>query len=186
MALAFEPNSTTFTTETKLSLQGGTVTVDTSNGTAIGVISQTKEDGSEDFILVKDKVVNIGVAFEVVTVDDYISDNNEIYTVSINSGSYTHPTTPIYENVTINNEAVTTTIKDNSNPVDNTTPHNPNDPTNHNQESDKEIVLIKLFAADENGNVIKDGNGNYLLANEAISSNSTYGSLALAGLNTST
>ncbi|MCT7504593.1 Ig-like domain-containing protein [Aliarcobacter cryaerophilus] len=167
MALAFEPNSTTFTTETKLSLQGGTVTVDTSNGTAVGVTTQTKEDGSEDFILVKDKVVNIGVAFEVVTVDDYISDNNEIYTVSINSGSYTHPTTPIYENVTINNEAVSTTIKDNSNPVDNTTPHNPNDPTNHNQESDKEIVLIKLFAADENGNVIKDGNGNYLLANEA-------------------
>ncbi|MGE4462236.1 MAG: Calx-beta domain-containing protein, partial [Arcobacter sp.] len=167
MALAFEPNSTTFTTETKLSLQGGTVTVDTANGTAIGVITQTKEDGSEDFILVKDKVVSIGVAFEVVTVDDYISDNNEIYTVSINSGSYTHPTTPIYENVNINTQAVTTTIKDNSNPINDTTPHNPNDPTNHNQESDKEIVLIKLFAADENGNVIKDGNGNYLLANEA-------------------
>jgi len=167
MALAFEPNSTTFTTETKLSLQGGTVTVDTANGTAVGVTTQTKEDGTEDFILVKDKVVNIGVAFEVVTVDDYISDNNETYTVSINSGSYIHPTTPIYENVNINTQAVTTTIKDNSNPSNNTTPHNPNDPSNHNQENDKEIVIIKLFAADKSGNVMKDASGNYLLANEA-------------------
>ena len=167
MALAFEPNTTTFTIETKLSLQGGTVTVDTANGTALGVTTQTKEDGTEDYILVNDKVVTLGVAFEVVTLDDYISDNNETYTVSINSGSYTHPTTPLYENVNINTQAVTTTIKDNSNPINDSTPHDPNDTTNHNQESDKEIVLIKLFAADENGNVLKDGNGNYLLANEA-------------------
>lgn len=104
--------------------------------------------------------------FTVESIDDYLVDNGEKYNVAI-----TKVDTNEFENVVIgdkngNNKYVTTEILDNSNPND-STPYNPNNPTNHNQESDKEIILIKLFAADKDGNVIKDVSGNYLLANEA-------------------
>ncbi|RBQ28730.1 Calx-beta domain-containing protein [Aliarcobacter vitoriensis] len=163
MVLAFEPNTTEFTTQTVLSpsLQSGTVTIKTADDTAL--TTGTKDDAKLDYESTQ-KTVTLGQVFEVKTLDDYISDNGEKYKVSIIDSSYTHPSTPIYENVKIDPNPVITTIYDNSNP-NNGTPHNPNDPTNHNQESDKDIVLIKLFAADKDGNVIKDTNGNYVLAN---------------------
>ncbi|MCT7908986.1 hypothetical protein N5915_05390 [Arcobacter lacus] len=163
MVLAFEPNTTEFTTQTVLSplFQAGTVTIKTADDTAL--TTGTKDDAKLDYESTQ-KTVTLGQVFEVKTLDDYISDNDEKYKVSIIDSSYIHPRTPIYENVKTDPNPVITTIYDNSNP-NNGIPHNPNDLTNHNQESDKEIVLIKLFAADKYGNVIKDGNGNYVLAN---------------------
>ncbi len=163
MVLAFEPNTTEFTTQTVLSplLQAGTVTIKTADDTAL--TTGTKDNAKLDYESTQ-KTVTLGQVFEVKTLDDYISDNDEKYKVSIIDSSYIHPRTPIYENVKTDPNPVITTIYDNSNP-NNGISHNPNDLTNHNQESDKEIVLIKLFAADKYGNVIKDGNGNYVLAN---------------------
>lgn len=103
---------------------------------------------------------------DVDTIDDYIADNGENYNVAIKNVD-----TNEFENVVIgdkdgNNKDVTTTILDNSNSTDQNTPHDPNNLQNHTQEADKEIVSIKLFAADKDGNVLKDGSGNYLQANE--------------------
>ncbi|MCT7433311.1 cadherin-like domain-containing protein [Aliarcobacter cryaerophilus] len=172
MVLAFEPNTTEFTTDTVLAnnLQGGTVTIKTADGTA--VTTGFEDFATKDYEAQTNKTVTLGQSFEVKTLDDYIADNNENYTVLINDKSYAHPATPIYENVVTDKDPVTTTILDNSNPKDSSTPHNPNtpnDPTNpHNTETNgKDIVVIKLFAADKDGNVLKDIDGNYLLANKA-------------------
>lgn len=166
MVIAFKPNTINFTSDTKLpdNLQGGTVTIKTTDDTAKGVTTQTKEDGTQDYKSEIAKTVIVGKVFEIETLDDYISDNGEKYKVSINENSYKHPITPIYENVKTDLNPVTTTILDNSNPK-NGTPHEPNEPNNHTQEPDKEIIFIKLFAADKDGNVLKDVNGNYLEAN---------------------
>ncbi|MGJ0320459.1 Calx-beta domain-containing protein [Aliarcobacter cryaerophilus] len=172
MVLAFEPNTTEFTTDTVLAnnLQGGTVTIKTADGTA--VTTGFEDFATKDYEAQTNKTVTLGQSFEVKTLDDYIADNNENYTVLINDKSYAHPATPIYENVVTDKDPVTTTILDNSNPKDSSTQHNPNtpnDPTNpHNTETNgKDIVVIKLFAADKDGNVLKDIDGNYLLANKA-------------------
>ena len=112
MILAFKPGTTDFTPADKVDVQGGTVTIKTADNTAIGVASATKNDGTQDYILETAKTVTVGTAFEIKTINDYISDNNETYKVSINDKSYTHPTTPLYENVTTNLDPVTTKIID--------------------------------------------------------------------------
>lgn len=111
------------------------------------------------------QIVTVGQKFGTETFDDYISDNNEKFTLAIQTNSYSG-SKGVVSTIEYDTTPVGTTILDNSNPVDENTPHNPNTTDNHNQESDKEIVFIKLFAADENGIVIKDGSGNYMQANE--------------------
>ncbi len=147
----------------------GTVKIVFGDITANGNQTQTLNDGTQDYNNTP-QTVTVGEKFNTSIFDDYISDNGEIYEVSIVDQSYIgskggfdiviHDTTP-----------VTTTIQDNSKPVDENTPHNPNDTTNHITEGDKEIVTIKLFAADSNGNVLKDGNGDYLSANSVLEGN---------------
>lgn len=147
----------------------GTVKIVFGDITANGNSTQTSNNGTQDYNNTP-QTVTVGQKFNTSVFDDYISDNGEVYQVSIVDQSYVgskggfdivkHDTTP-----------VTTTIQDNSKPVDENTPHNPNDTDEHTTEGDKEIVTIKLFAADANGNVLKDGNGDYLLANSALEGN---------------
>lgn len=81
--------------------------------------------------------------------DDYIADDGETFNVILSNPS---------TNATIADGVGVGTILD-----DTGTPSIPNDGVEPNHEN----VIIKLFAADENGNVITDGGGNYLQANSA-------------------
>ena len=120
---AFAPDSKEFNTDTKLPdiLQGGTVTVKTGDIGAIGVQSQTANDGSQDYISKTQSDIKVGeTIFTVKTIDDYKAETetNETFKVVIDTNSYKHPendvSKAIYENVTIDNTGVTTTIVDNS------------------------------------------------------------------------
>ena len=122
VVLAFEPNTTKFNDNTKLDIQSGTVEVETSNKTASGVNSQTKDDGTEDYIS-KKEIVELGKPISVKTLDDWKSDNNEQFEIKITDKTYQHPSTPVYENVVTDKNPVTTTIKDDTD----ITPNNPND-----------------------------------------------------------
>ena len=153
IALAFKPGTTVFNDTTKLATQNGTVDLTFTNGTA------TTNNYIPPAGLTN---ITLGTKITANALDDYIADNGEKFTVTISN--YTPVASSTYGATTINNLGVTTTITDNSKPVG-VTPHNPNDTPTHTTEGNKEIVMIKLFAADENGDVIKDGSGIYQLAN---------------------
>ncbi|MGJ0288569.1 hypothetical protein, partial [Aliarcobacter cryaerophilus] len=118
----FAPNSTTFNDTTKLAIQGGTVTVSTQDIGAKGIsVAQTKLDGTEDYTSKSIVDVTVGdTIFEVQTKDDYKAETeaNETFKVVIDANSYKHPNNndanALYENVTIDNSGVTTTIVDNN------------------------------------------------------------------------
>ena len=138
MAVAFAPTETTFNPTTQLTNQAGTVTVtsrDTNPQDAEGTSNtQTTKDGSEDYTI-STQTVTLGKAFSVDTLDDYMSDNGEKFEVAINTASYTAPTSgDVYENVSIDTNAVTTTITDNS--------------YNKQIEADEEIVYVKISQND--------------------------------------
>ena len=155
--MAFEPNTTKFNDNTKLDIQSGTVEVETSNKTASGVNSQTKDDGTEDYIS-KKEIVELGKPISVKTLDDWKSDNNEQFEIKITDKTYQHPSTPVYENVVTDKNPVTTTIKDDTD----ITPNNPND---NKIETNQEQVILKIVACDSTGNPIMDGN-KYTFVNE--------------------
>ena len=141
----------------------GTVDITFTDGTAIR--TGTSDEGKNDFTATN-QTVTLNTVFSAVANDDYIADNGETFNVQITDDTYSKASD--YENVIHDTTPVITTITDNSKPVDGNTPHDPNDTPNHTTENNKEIVTIKLFAADSNGNVIKDGTtGNYVLANTA-------------------
>ncbi|WP_198304790.1 Calx-beta domain-containing protein [Arcobacter vandammei] len=120
---AFAPNTTTFNDSTKVTVQGGTVTVSTENisGGAVGIsVSQNTLNGTQDYTSQSTVVVTVGTTvFEVQTLDDYKAETetNETFKVNIDTNSYKHPSdnvaNAIYENVTIDNTGVTSTIVDN-------------------------------------------------------------------------
>ncbi|MGJ0288614.1 Calx-beta domain-containing protein, partial [Aliarcobacter cryaerophilus] len=172
VVLAFKPDTTTFNDSTKLPIQEGKVEVETSNKTASGVNSQTKDDGTEDYIS-KKEIVELGKPISVKTLDDWKSDNNEQFEIKIIDKTYQHPSTPVYENVKTDTNPVTTTIKDDTD----TTPNNPND---NKIETNQEQVILKIVACDSTGNPIIV-NGKYTFANEvAEGSNAKYMVLAFA------
>ena len=120
MAVAFSPIETIFSPTTQLQLQEGTVSVtsrDTNPSDASGTAStQTTQDGSEDYVI-STQTVTLGESFLVSTLDDYMSDDAEKYEVVINDGTYTAPSSgDVYENVSIDTNAVTTTITDDAIP----------------------------------------------------------------------
>ena len=86
--------------------------------------------------------VSVGSAFSAVSVDDFLSDNGEKFTVSLDSGSYSNAAT--YETVTYAPDTVLTTILDETE----------NDPATPG-DNDSPFTL-KLFAADANGNIVTD------------------------------
>ncbi|MDD5118582.1 MAG: Calx-beta domain-containing protein [Sulfuricurvum sp.] len=159
MALAFS-SATDFTTSTKLALQTGTVTVAFSDVNAVGVATQTTNDGSQDYKN-SAQTVNVGEAFSTAAFDDYLSDNGETFKVAIDAASYAaSATTGGYETVAINTDPVTTTITDSSLPA---------------------IVTVKLVACDASGAALTDGSGNYLVANSAAEgASSKYMALAFS------
>ena len=135
VVLAFEPNTTKFNDNTKLDIQSGTVEVQTFDKNATGTTTQTKEDGTQDYIS-KTQKVELGKVISVETLDDWKADNSEQYEIKITDKSYEHPTTgAVYENVVTNTDPVTTTIKDNT---------TPNTETNV---EDVKIVLVAVSSA---------------------------------------
>ncbi|MCR1815794.1 Ig-like domain-containing protein, partial [Aliarcobacter butzleri] len=170
VVLAFEPNTTKFNDTTKLDVQSGTVEVQTFDKNATGITTtQTKEDGTQDYVSKTEKV-ELGKVISVKTLDDWKADNGEQYEIKITDKSYEHPqengvVKPIYENVITDKDPVITTIKDN-------TTDKPNDPSKI--EDTQESVILKIVAVDKDGNpIIKDGK--YTFANEvAEGSNAKY------------
>ena len=158
IVLAFRPTSTEFNDSTKIDKQGGNVTIKTSDDTAKGVDTQTIKDGTQDYIN-KETIVTVGEVFGVKTLNDWIKDPDEKYSVEIVNNSYTHPVLPLYENVTTNLEKVITTIND-------------NDVSGH---IDIKIALITIPTnekdqyIDSDGSVkldkITDGNGKLIVTN---------------------
>ncbi|MCT7610035.1 Ig-like domain-containing protein [Aliarcobacter butzleri] len=170
VVLAFEPNTTKFNDNTKLDVQSGTVEVKTFDKNATGIMTQTKEDGTQDYISKTEKF-ELGKVISVETLDDWKADNGEQYEIKITDKSYEHPTTgAVYENVVTDKNPVTTTIKDN-------TTDKPNDPSTT-ETNGMENVILKIVAVGENGEpIIKDGK--YTFANEvAEGSNAKYMVLA--------
>ena len=138
MALAFQPNETTFSPATKLPIQAGTVEVTFADGSAGGANPQTAHDGTQDYNNAT-QIVTLGTVIHTATFDDFISDDNETFTISMTNGSYAPDANGGYENVNIDTSPVTTTVLD--------------DATSH------EIVPIKLIAADDAGNPILEADG---------------------------
>ncbi len=172
MVLAFKPETTEFTTDNVLpnDKQGGTVTISTTDDTA--KTTGTKDNAELDYDKQTGKLVTVGTAFDIKTLDDYLSDNNETFKVSIDNNSYTHPVAgAIYENVKTDSNPVTTTIKDNTTSTPNTDSSTEN---TDNGNPAVEKVILKIFAADKNGNPIKDGSGNYKTANEVPEGSDAY------------
>ncbi|MCT7473524.1 hypothetical protein [Aliarcobacter cryaerophilus] len=150
VVLAFEPNTTKFNDNTKLDIQSGTVEVQTFDKNATGTTTQTKEDGTQDYISKTEKF-ELGKVISVETLDDWKADNGEQYEIKITDKSYEHPTTgAVYENVVTDKNPVTTTIEDN-------TTDKPNDPSTT-ETNGMEKVILKIVAVGEDGNpIIKDG-----------------------------
>ena len=171
MALAFEPGETTFSPSTKIADQVGTIDVAFNNTSATGAGSQSATDGTQDYDNDVITTITLGTVISTATFDDYMSDNDETYTVAIDAGSYVRPTpTTGYEDVAIDTTVVTTTIKDN------TVPNTPE--TDDGPESNVEKVIIKLVACDASGTPILVA-GEYTFANE-VNEGDTANYMALA------
>ncbi|MBU3014043.1 hypothetical protein KO488_04690, partial [Poseidonibacter lekithochrous] len=93
------------------------------------------------------QTVTIGTIFKTPTIDDYIADNGEVYSVQITDKTLSNAS--IYETVIIDTTPVNTTILDDSQP---STPNNPGDPEEPNMES----VVVKLVSTDAQGNIIPE------------------------------
>lgn|GEM_PF-2176031 len=116
MALAFAPNETVFSPDTKLDNQLGTIDISfgVDGDSATGAEEQTASDGSEDYDNSPQISVALGSVISTASFSDIIRDNEETYKVTIDQGSYTRPTpTTGYEDVVIDQAPVTTTILDN-------------------------------------------------------------------------
>ncbi|MCT7911625.1 hypothetical protein N5912_07270, partial [Arcobacter lacus] len=93
------------------------------------------------------QTVTLGKPFSTNTVDDYLADNGEKYSVQITDKTLSNASK--YETVVIDTTSVTTTILDN-------TTDKPNE--NSTVESNQENVILKIVAVGEDGNpIIKDG-----------------------------
>ncbi|WP_141049666.1 DUF5801 repeats-in-toxin domain-containing protein [Aliarcobacter cryaerophilus] len=93
------------------------------------------------------QTVTLGKPFSTNTVDDYLADNGEKYSVQITDKTLSNASK--YETVVIDTTSVTTTILDNSKD----TPNDPYDQTTTPPvEGDLDTITIKLFALDKDGN----------------------------------
>uniref|UniRef100_UPI001868DA11 hypothetical protein n=1 Tax=Aliarcobacter butzleri TaxID=28197 RepID=UPI001868DA11 len=93
------------------------------------------------------QTVTLGKPFSTNTVDDYLADNGEKYSVQITDKTLSNATK--YETVVIDTTSVTTTILDNSKD----TPNDPYDQTTTPPvEGNLDTITIKLFALDKDGN----------------------------------
>ena len=161
--ILLDPNGNEITNAT------GDVDIVFTDGTAVR--TGTEANGGLDFDG-QDQTVTLNTVFSADALDDYLADSGETFNVAIVDDTYTEAAK--YENVIHDTTPVVTTIIDDSQPG---TPNDPSDSVEPNQE----VVEIKLFAADANGNVLKDGSGNYQLANSVDEgSNANYIAYAFA------
>ena len=178
MALAFEPDETVFNPSTKLSIQVGTIDISFSNATATGANAQTQIDGTQDFNNTAQTTITLGSVITTATFDDFLSDNGETYTISIDAGSYTRPTpTTGYEDVAIDTTPVTTTI------IDGTNDETPNqdvdtvyvqlDTNDSVKEQTDGTLTHQLHLVDKDGNAVNLANGETIEVTLAYSSDST-------------
>ena len=111
IALAFEPGADTINPDHLID-SDGTVTVKFWDGSATGSVVQTAIDGSQDYNNIG-QTVTIGQMFSAATFDDYLSEGDHNFLVTINPESYSPSgTATSYENVTILPNGVVTTITD--------------------------------------------------------------------------
>ena len=129
----------------------------------------TQDDDTEykdgDMISVVIRAGTSEATFSLQTNDDYLADDDEIYNLEIignNSTEYDLRT----GDVNGARKDLDTTIKDN-------TTDNPNESST--TEEDQENVILKIFAADKDGNPLKDGiTGEYLTVNEVAEGEEAY------------
>ena len=150
-----------YTTVTQLDNQLGSVKVATFATDSDGT-TPNATDGTDYVSTIVDasgtaitgETVALNTVFYVDTTDDNIADNNEVYTVSIDTtDEYVAPTTgDKYENVTASGTVTTTIIDNTGEPKDTGTP----------PEANSEDTIIKLVAvnADGSAKLVDDGNGN--------------------------
>ena len=124
------------------------------------------------------QTVTLGTKFSTPTIDDYIADNGEKFSIQLVDATLSNANK--YETVLIDTTSVTTTILDNSKP-DGNTPHNPNE-NPKTVEPNAEVVKIKLVALDEAGKPIFAADGKtYTFANDVNEGNNAkYMALAFA------
>jgi hypothetical protein len=113
----------------------GTVDVTFANGDDIS---------DDDYSGPGTQTVNVDETFTATANDDALSDSGEDFTVSLNDGSFSN--VDAYETVNYDTAAVTTTILDETD-------------TNTAADNDSAYTL-KLFASDDQGNVLLDDHGN--------------------------
>ncbi|MDO9206794.1 MAG: VCBS domain-containing protein [Sulfuricurvum sp.] len=82
------------------------------SGTVQVAFTDNSATGSGTDYVSTTKTVTLGTAFTTTTTDDYLSDNNENFTVSLIDRTFSNAAT--YESIDIDTTAVTTTIKDNT------------------------------------------------------------------------
>ncbi|WP_321277169.1 Ig-like domain-containing protein [Thiomicrorhabdus indica] len=181
IALAFAPNSTLFNDNTRLETQAGTVDFAFTDDSATRNSDQEPAEGSNDYLqqeTLEGIALNTRVSADAL--DDYISDNGELFNVTISN--YQSPSPATYAAVSVREEGVETTITDNSIDNESEVPNDPTDPNDLNDgdepnnpddgdentpPTNAEPVVIKLIALDGNGEPILDPQtGEYTFANQ--------------------
>ena len=117
--LAFAPNTTEFKESNLVSEQLGQVDILFTDGIVTDEIasgasgSTPKIDGTEDYVNTTQTSIKVGEVFSTTIINDLVADNGEKFNVNIVANSYAESTDGNkYENVSINNDGVTTTIVD--------------------------------------------------------------------------
>ncbi|MCD4758092.1 MAG: cadherin-like domain-containing protein [Arcobacteraceae bacterium] len=167
MAILLDPNGDRITTAT------GNVTVEYNDGTA--------KVSDLDYDSTKTQVVALNSVIDKDTLDDYIADNGETFTINVVDDTYTNASA--YENVVHDTTAVTTTITD-----DDIAPDAKNN-TNTATEDGRESITAEDETDDAQsatGNVITDPEadvGSNPLSITAINFNGTVINIPVNGAN---
>jgi len=104
-----------------------------------------------DYTSTATRTETVGTEFTIDSIDDDLSDDGEVFKLSLEDGSWSKDAD--YEEVAYTGEVITT-IND-----------EPEDP---------DTFTVKLLALDADQNVITDNSGNYVFANSAIEGNAAY------------
>lgn len=196
VALAFAPNSTLFNDNTRLETQAGTVDFAFADDSATRNSDQEPAEGSNDYLqqeTLEGIALNTRVSADAL--DDYISDNGELFNVTISNYQSSSPAA--YVAVSVREEGVETTITDNSIDNESEVPNDPTDPNDLNDgdepnnpddgdentpPTNAEPVIIKLIALDGNGEpILNQESGHYTFANQVTEGNdANYMALAFA------
>lgn len=168
-----EGNTANYTVQL-LDIDGNPVTVSANTVVNVTFTNSTTQDADTEYS--NNQVIPVtiiagtsNIALDTDTIDDYMSDNGEDYTLTITSiPSHEFEAIDIDgftdSGSTVHVATQTTVITDNTGtPNNDTTDENEN---SENPSSSLDIVEIKLIACDTSGTKLTDGSGNYILVNE--------------------